>query len=287
MGLVCLPSKRLWRLSRAYFIRLGLKYPEGTPTGLCRSLGQLGYDRSLLLESPLTFEPFQRACKHTVTEQSEKAPIRVLIADDHDLVGRGISVMLGETEDIDVVGLVADGKAAVSAAAELVPDVILMDLLMPVMNGVDAIRAILDTSSRARILAFSGVGDEARTVAAIRAGALGFVSKDTSWNEVVDAIRRAARGETILSPELARRLARRLDASPAPEPLTSREIEVLRWVARGFSNQRIAEQIHITVGTVRVHVSHILAKLRVSNRIEAALWALRQGLASLHDPDAA
>jgi len=220
-----------------------------------------------------------------VSEQPAKTAIRVLIADDHDLVGRGISVMLSETEDIDVVGLVADGRAAVEATAELKPDVILMDLLMPVMSGVDAIRKILGSASPARILAFSGVGDEARTVAAIRAGALGFISKDTAWTEVVDAIRRAARGETILSPELARRLARRLDASPAPEPLTAREVEVLLWVARGYSNQRIAERIHITVGTVRVHVSHILAKLRVTNRIEAALWALRQGLASLHEDE--
>ncbi len=220
-----------------------------------------------------------------MSEQPAKTAIRVLIADDHDLVGRGISAMLGETEDIDVVGLVADGQAAVEAAAELKPDVILMDLLMPVMSGVDAIRAILESASPARILAFSGVGDEARTVAAIRAGALGFISKDTAWTEVVDAIRRAARGETVLSPELASRLAERLDASPAPEALTAREVEVLLWVARGYSNQRIAERIHITGGTVRVHVSHILAKLRVTNRIEAALWALRQGLASLHEEE--
>lgn len=212
-------------------------------------------------------------------------PIRVLIADDHALVRKGIAALLAREADLTVVGEAENGRTAIERTAALQPDVVLMDLVMPEMDGIDAIRAILAAQPEMRILVLTGFADDANVFPAVKAGALGYLLKDADPEMLVQAIRQVANGESSLHPLIARKILHEMahpaEAAAPTQPLTEREQEVLRLVAQGLSNRAIAEQLVITEMTVRSHVSNILSKLHLVSRIQAALYALRTGLATL------
>ena len=214
-------------------------------------------------------------------------PIRVLVVDDHEVVRRGIRAFLDQIEDIEVVGEAGNGREAIGQADRLKPDVILMDLMMPEMDGIEAMRRISGGQTEARFLVITSYAGDDMVFPAIKAGALGFLLKDTRSEELVAAIREVHRGEASLHPSIARKVLQEVSnsrpADPTPEPLTERELEVLGLLARGLDNRQIAEQLVIAEVTVRSHVSHILDKLHLANRVQATLYALREGLAPLED----
>ena len=216
------------------------------------------------------------------------ATIRVVIADDHAIVRSGIRALLATEPDIAVVGEATNGEEAVLAAEQLRPDVILMDLVMPESDGITAIRQIAASLPDVRILVLTSFAGDNQVFPAIKAGALGYLLKDTGPEDLVRAIRQVYRGESSLHPQIARKvlreLARPAERPPTPEPLTAREVAVLRLVARGLSNGQIGEQLGISEPTVRTHMSNILSKLHLATRIQVALYALREGIASLDDP---
>ena len=213
--------------------------------------------------------------------------IRVLITDDHAIVRKGIGALLATEPAIEVVGEASDGEEAIAAAQSLHPDVILMDLVMPGMDGIDAIRHISASQPEARILVLTSFATDDKVFPAIKAGALGYLLKDSEPQALIGAIHQVYRGEPSLHPKIARMVLTELAApSPGPpteDPLTQREVDVLRLVARGLSNQEIAAELVISEATVRTHVSRILSKLHLASRTQAALYALREGLASLDD----
>jgi NarL family two-component system response regulator LiaR len=213
--------------------------------------------------------------------------IRLLVADDHAIVRKGIRALLATEPDIEVVGEAKDGREAVTRAESLQPDVILMDLVMPEMDGIEAIRRITARQPEARILVLTTFAADEKLFPAIKAGALGYLLKDSGPEELVEAIRQVYRGESSLHPTVARKLLQEISGPPkgrpTPEPLTEREVEVLRQVARGLTNQQIASKLVITEATVRTHVSNILSKLHLASRTQAALYALREGLAPLEE----
>lgn len=220
--------------------------------------------------------------------------IRILIVDDHPLVREGLQAVTALEPDMEVVGEAADGRVAVRQAAQLRPDVILMDLLMPEMSGGEAIEAILSKreAGAPKILVLTSVDDIPTLCATIQAGAAGYVSKDAPPDELVEAIRTVYRGSVVLPPPIATALLQGMHdllapAASASDPvaaLTERESEVLTLVAQGLNNDDIAERLVISPRTVSVHVSHILDKLELENRTQAALYALRTGLVSLEPP---
>lgn len=213
--------------------------------------------------------------------------IRVLVVDDHLVVRKGIRALLSTEPDIAVVGEAGNGAEAVAEAARLQPDVILMDLVMPEMDGITAIGQIIASEPNAHILVLTSFDADDKVFPAIRAGALGYTLKDFDPAQLVRAIQRVHRGESSLHPTIARRVLQELahppKRPPTTDPLTEREVAVLRLVAQGDSNQQIAEALAIGEGTVRVHVSNILSKLHLASRTQAALYALRAGLASLDE----
>jgi len=213
--------------------------------------------------------------------------IRVLIADDHAIVRKGIRALLSTETDIQVIGEASDGAEAIAQAQALNPDVILMDLVMPKLDGIEATRQITANQPRARILVLTSFAADDKVFPAIKAGALGYLLKDSGPEELVQAIHQVHRGEPSLEPSIARKVLTELSQPPKTpltlEPLTEREVGVLRLVAQGHSNREIAEQLVITEMTVRTHVSNILSKLHLASRTQAALYALREGLASLDD----
>jgi NarL family two-component system response regulator LiaR len=213
------------------------------------------------------------------------APIRVLIVDDHEIVRKGIAALLETEDDFEVVGEADNGHEAVELAERLDPDVILMDLVMPEMDGIEATRQIRARRANTNVLVLTSFGTDDKLFPAVKAGALGYLLKDTSPQELLHAIRDAAAGHSFLNPTVARRLLREFsgesNALPPREPLTAREIEVLKLIARGLTNERIGESLFISEATVRTHVSHILGKLSLTNRTQAALWALREGMVTL------
>jgi two-component system, NarL family, response regulator LiaR len=213
--------------------------------------------------------------------------ITVLIVDDHVIVRKGIRALLSEVADINVMGEAGDGLAAVELAETVRPDVILMDLVMPHMDGIEATRLIKSRLPDSRILVLTSFATDDKVFPAIKAGALGYLLKDSSPEELVDAIFKIYHGESSLHPVIARKLLQELAEPPVhpptPDPLTVREVEVLRLVAQGLSNQEIAQKLVISDTTVRTHVSNIMNKLHTATRIAAALYALREGLASLDD----
>jgi NarL family two-component system response regulator LiaR len=215
--------------------------------------------------------------------------IRVFIAEDHAIVRKGLRALLATEADITVVGEAADGREAVAEAARLLPDVILMDLVMPELDGIEAIRRVLGARPQARILVLTSFATDDKVFPAIKAGARGYLLKDSGPEELVRAIHQVHRGESWLHPSIARKVLQELAGGssqpPTQEPLTPREVEVLRLVARGLGNQQIAETLTLSEATVRSHVSAILGKLHLASRTQAALYALREGLASLPDPD--
>jgi DNA-binding NarL/FixJ family response regulator len=204
--------------------------------------------------------------------------IRVLIADDHQVVRQGLRMFLSLDSDFEVVGEAQDGAAAVAMAREIRPDVVLMDLLMPVMDGISATAAIRGELPDTEVVALTSVLEDASVVGAVKAGAIGYLLKDTQAEELCRAIRAAAAGQVQLSPQASARLLREVRAPDSPETLTDRETEVLRLLARGQANKEIARSLGIGEKTVKTHVSNILAKLGVASRTQAALYAVQIGL---------
>ena len=211
--------------------------------------------------------------------------IRVLIVDDHTIVRKGIRALLAEIEGMEVVGEADNGQEAVTQADRLRPDVILMDLAMPKMDGIEATRQIKASQPESRILVMTSFAADDKVFPAIKAGALGYLLKESAPEDLVQAIHLIHRGESSLHPTIARKVLQEIthpsDRPPTPNPLTEREAEVLRLVAQGLSNQDIARKLNISDPTVRTHVSNIMSKLHLATRIQAALYALRKGLVSL------
>ena len=209
------------------------------------------------------------------------AEIRVLIADDHAVVRQGLRTFLELQDDIEVVADVADGEAALRAARENEPDVVLMDLVMPGMGGVEAIRGLREARPEARVLVLTSFLDDEKLVPAVRAGAAGYLLKDVEPAELVRAIRTVDDGEGLLHPAVAARLMEEFAETERPaaeEALTAREREVLQLIARGLPNKLIARDLEIAEKTVKTHVSSILSKLGLTDRTQAALYAVRAGL---------
>jgi NarL family two-component system response regulator LiaR len=207
--------------------------------------------------------------------------IRILVADDHGVVRQGLKMYLELDPELEIVGQAVDGAEALELARELEPDVVLMDLLMPVMDGIAATRAIRSELPDVEVIALTSVLEDGAVFDAMRAGAIGYLLKDTNAKALCQAVKAAAAGQVQLSPQVAERLMREVPAPESPEKLTRRETEVLRLLARGRSNKEIAVDLSIAEKTVKTHVSHILGKLGVSSRTQAALHAIRIGLASL------
>ena len=204
-----------------------------------------------------------------------------MIVDDHSVVRHGLQMFLGLDSELELVAEAADGAEALRLARELKPDVILMDLLMPVMDGVAATAAIRRELPDTEVIALTSVLEDQAIFRAIRAGAIGYLLKDTEGDKLCQAIKAAAAGQVQLSPQVALRLMRELQVPDSPEALTERETEVLRLLARGKSNKEIAAALVIGEKTVKTHVSSILSKLGVPSRTQAALYALRTGLVAL------
>jgi DNA-binding NarL/FixJ family response regulator len=206
--------------------------------------------------------------------------IRVLIADDHAVVRQGLRTFLELQPEIEVVGEAADGEEAVAAAVRLAPDVVLMDLVMPRLDGAEAIRRIRERGLAARVVVLTTFLDDDKLFAAVRAGAAGYLLKDVQPQELVGAIRSAHAGESPLDPAAASRLLEDVAARGRPDGrlLTPREQDVLRLIARGLPNKLIARDLGVSEKTVKTHVSSILGKLRLNDRTQAALYAVREGL---------
>jgi DNA-binding NarL/FixJ family response regulator len=209
--------------------------------------------------------------------------IRLLIADDHAMVRQGLRAFLCLSEDLETVGEAADGREAVDLAHELRPDVVLMDLLMPGVDGISATAAIRRELPAVEVLALSGYLEDHLIGDALHAGAVGYLLKDTDADELQRAVRAAAAGQVQLSPAVAARLIRDSQLPSSPPQLTRREEEVLVLLARGRANGQIARELHIAPQTVKTHVSNILAKLKSQSRTQAALYAMRVGLVPVHE----
>jgi DNA-binding NarL/FixJ family response regulator len=206
--------------------------------------------------------------------------IRILLADDHSVVRQGLRMFLGLDPELEVVGEATNGAEAVRLAHQLKPDVVLMDMLMPVMDGIAATATIRRELPDTEVVALTSVLEDATVVGAVRAGAIGYLLKDTESDELRRAIKAAANGQVQLPPQAAARLMREVRAPESPEALTERETEVLRLLAQGQSNKEIARSLYIGEKTVKTHVSNILGKLSVPSRTQAALYAVRIGLVS-------
>ena len=199
--------------------------------------------------------------------------IRVLIADDHAVIRNGLEQLLSTADDIDLVGTVADGAAAVAATAELRPDVVLMDLSMPVLDGIEATRAITAAHGAARVVVLTSFSDNRRIMEALKAGATGYLLKHASADELLNGIRAAAAGDSPLDPKAARVMLESHRGGPNRPDLTGREREVLDLVAAGDANKQIARKLGITERTVKSHLTNIYAAISVTSRTQAAIWA--------------
>ena len=208
---------------------------------------------------------------------------RVLITDDHGVVRQGLRMFLSLDPDIQVVGEASNGREALAMVRDLEPDVVLMDLLMPIMDGISATKAIRSELPDVEVIALTSVLEDASVTGAVRAGAIGYLLKDTDAEELSRAIKAAAEGRVHLAPEAAARLMREVRAPENPEALTDRETEVLVLLARGKANKQIAGNLYVSEKTVKAHVSSILMKLGVQSRTQAALYAVRTGLVSVDE----
>jgi NarL family two-component system response regulator LiaR len=211
--------------------------------------------------------------------------IRLLIADDHFVVREGLGTIFAAQPDLELVGRAANGVEAVSLAQALRPDVILLDLVMPQLDGLEAIRQIIQENPAARILVLTGITNDARIFPAIKAGALGYLLKDATHDQLLQAIHDVAQGRVSLHPAIAVKVMRELehppDLPPTTEPLSERELQVLRLITRGMTNEEIAAALFLNDRTIAKYVTSILGKLHLANRTQAALYALREGLAEL------
>ncbi len=217
-------------------------------------------------------------------------PIRVLVVDDHPVVRRGIKSLLAEEDGIDLAGEAANGLEALQQVEKLRPDVILMDLVMPEMGGIEAIQRITSMHPQARILVMTSFAADDKVFPSIKAGALGYLLKDSDPEDMLRMIRQVHRGELSIHPSIARKVIQELNRSSdamrgplTPSPLTVREVEILQLLAQGVENKEIARRLSLQDATVRTHVSNILGKLQLANRVQAALYALRSGITSLED----
>jgi DNA-binding NarL/FixJ family response regulator len=216
--------------------------------------------------------------------------IRVLLVDDHAVVRKGLRALLDREPGIEVAGEAESGEQAVQAARAMRPDVILMDIEMPGGGGIDATRHIVEERPETRVVVLTSHAEEASVFPALKAGAVGYLLKQSPPEEVLQAIRQAQRGETALHPAIARLVLRELHrpverkTAPSSNELSERELEVLRLVAQGMSNQDVATALVVSEATVRSHVSSILGKLQLASRTQAALYALREGIATLDQP---
>jgi NarL family two-component system response regulator LiaR len=224
-------------------------------------------------------------------------PIRVVIADDHAVVREGLTAILAGEPDIALAGTATDGNEAVDLVQATHPDVVLLDMVMPTMDGLTALHAIKQARPATQVVILTSFADDERIFAAIKAGAMGYLLKDSSRGQLLEAVRSAAQGQACLHPSVMQKVMHELagappQSSPPPPPpaspdklLTERERETLRLLARGLSNQEIADSLNIHERTVTKYVGHILEKLNLSNRTQAALYALRHGIEPLHPPD--
>ena len=213
--------------------------------------------------------------------------IRILIADDHAIVREGLRALISTEPDLELVAEASDGVQAVTKTHALKPDVILLDMMMPRKDGLEALVEIKEDWAEARIIVLTSFSDDEKVFTAIRNGALGYLLKETSPDELLKAIHSVAQGDGFLSPSIAAKVMRDINQPPklppTKDPLTEREVEILQWVAQGLTNDEIAEKLVVSERTVRTHVSNILAKLQLANRTQAALYALREGIAKLND----
>ena len=211
--------------------------------------------------------------------------ISILIVDDHAIVREGQRALIDTEPGMTLVGEATNGAEAIEMAQSLNPDIIFMDLFMPGMGGIEAIEAIKAENQEARILVLTSFAEDEKVFTAVKAGALGYLLKDASPDELLTAVRQVNRGEPAMNPTIANKLMRELqsksDLPPTEDPLTDRELDILKLVAQGLSNQEIAEELVISERTVRTHVSNILSKLHLANRTQAALYALREGFVDL------
>ncbi|WP_309570896.1 response regulator transcription factor [Deinococcus sp.] len=216
-----------------------------------------------------------------MTTHPTPPPVRVLLVDDHAVVRQGLRLFLGLDPRIEVVGEAANGEEALTEADALIPDVIVMDLMMPVMDGIAATRALRKRLPNTEIIALTSTLEEHKVNGAIEAGAISYMLKDASSDTLADAIHAAARGEVRLHPEAAKRLVRDFRGGEMRESLTPKETIVLQLIAHGYSNRDIAADQGVSEATVKTHVSRLLGKLGLESRTQAALYALKQGIASL------
>ena len=219
------------------------------------------------------------------TEPPRRDPIKVLVVDDHWVVRQGLRMFLDQESAITVVGEASDGREAIDLARQLRPDVVLMDILMPHVDGIEAITHIKAEMPRVEVIALTSVLQDGSVSDAIQAGAIGYLIKDTRGDQLVQAIRDAAEGRVHLSPEAAIRLAKDLRRPERVESLTKRETSVLKLVAEGLANKEIARRLSISEKTVKAHLNNVFAKLDVHSRTQAALEAIRSGIAQAADPD--
>jgi DNA-binding NarL/FixJ family response regulator len=212
--------------------------------------------------------------------------IRVLIADDHPVVRQGLRTFLGTVDGIEIVGEATDGSEAVELTEQLKPDVVLMDLGMPNVDGIEATKRIVESDGNAKVIALTSFATDDKVFPSIRAGAVGYLLKEAEPADLAEAIRKVHRGESILHPSITERLMQEVAASTPRAhrtDLTRRELEVLRLIARGLSNREIGSELEVAEKTVKTHVSNVLSKLGLADRTQAALYAVQHGLA--HPPE--
>lgn len=214
-----------------------------------------------------------------------KTKIKIMIVDDHAVVRKGIRALLATEDDLEVIGEAVDGEQAVALYDKLAPDLLLLDLIMPKVNGIEVIKSIKEDHPGAKILVLTSFAADDQVFPAIKAGALGYLLKDTEPDDLINAIRQVYLGESSLSPTVARKVLEEVfhpaDKPLSTDPLTKREVDVLQVLAKGKSNRDIAEELTISETTVRTHVSNILGKLHLASRTEAALYALKEGMVDL------
>jgi NarL family two-component system response regulator LiaR len=215
--------------------------------------------------------------------------IRILIAEDHAVVREGFVAILSFQSDIDVIGQASDGLDAIQQTTRTKPDVLLLDLVMPRMDGLESIPKILNASPETKILVVTAYDDGEKVFQAIKSGALGYLLKDATRDQLLQAIRDVSQGQAFLYPSIALKVIQEInkptDLSATTDPLTQRELETLKLIARGYSNQEIADTLVVNERTIAKYVSSILTKLHLANRTQAALYALREGLSDLEDED--